>query len=239
MTKSKVIFYIILATATEFVEESTTTIDSCDRLNRRAGVVGRRDCGTTTTTTTSGGIQTIAVIPGTNSQSLMLQIFAGTQTPTSPRIFSVSDLRNGSTYAGYRSGDSVLVRQISNLGGGDRAWSDGYTVQPPSDPINGVVITEVYVNPYFYLKHLAGIRPRFGTPSPINSVIPRGAKVTIFYIGESSSVVGSHDFRVQISSYQRWKIASGGIYKFQRNEINKEVVLSGTHCPYRRQNNQH
>ena len=49
----------------------------------------------------------------------------------------------------------------------------------------------------------------------------------IFYIGTNSR--GNHDFRVQISSYQRWKITRSGIYKFQRNENNKEVLLSGTH----------
>ena len=164
ITMGKVNSYIILAT-------TTTTIDSCNRLNRRAGAAG--GCATTTTTTTtsrttttttstrtitttSGGMPTIAIVPGTDSQNLKLQIFVGTQTPSSPQFHSISELETQSPYAGYRSGDSVFVQSTSNLGGGNRVWSDGYTVQSPSDPINGVVITEVYVNPSFYLKHLAG-----------------------------------------------------------------------------------
>ena len=219
-------FFIILATTTESVEESTTTIDSCDRLNRRAGAV-RKGCRTTTT---SRATPTIAILPNTDSRNLKLQIFVGPQLPTSPTFFSISELQSGKKpYAAYTVGESISVRQITNLAGGDREWKSGYTVRVSSSPMNNVVITSVYVDAFFYLKHLAGIRPVERNPPRRNSVIPREATVKISYIGKEEEG-DNHNFKVQISSYQNWELANG-IYKFEKTLTGQTVILGGTDVP--------
>lgn len=231
LTMSKVTFEIILATTTESVEDSTTTIDSCNRLNRRAGTAGK-GCATTTT---SKPIPTIAVVPNTNSANLKLQVFEKIQVFTSPQFFSISELGASArdAYPGYVSGDPVFVREISSLGGPDRAWGSGYTIQVAKKKIQGVVLSEVFIEPKFYLKHLAGIRPLLGTPSPINSVITRGATVKISYVAKTDT--DNHNFKVDISSYQVWNIKDG-IYRHTRNESDKVVILSGIFLFNYRQN---
>ena len=178
------------STTVESAEESTTTIDSCDRLNRRAGAAGG-GCGTTTTTT-SNSMPTVGVKPGASAQNLELQVSGSIPTPIS--IKSLTELRIGFP-AGYKPKDSIHVLPISNLGGVDKFWGAAAKFGLSKVQVKGSVLKEIYVAPKFLLKHLAGIRPTSGQDSSFNSVIPSGASIKMEYYRKSGD---SHDFKATI-----------------------------------------
>ena len=129
----------------------------------------------------------------------------------------------------YTEGDLIVVVPVSSLGGTPQLWSSlGYTISLSTSLVPDSNLNSVGVVSSFILKHLGGVRPTIGANSTINSVIKRGAKVDMEYVG--SRIQGSKSnyfFEATVSEIQAWSIDASKNYQYDSTASDLKVQLTG------------